>query len=175
MNDRSSDTFLGQDVHGNTFWEFKDKLNAQRLRRIVRYSHKPHLGDVNISPQWHQWLRQTRYEPPTLEEQQADIDRQTQLKYLAMKANERWASKPSFLDKSPEQPKPATLSKDSGGYPQATESLENEANIPTDASAADPEPPRPTKGPGLRKQARSGGPSENWQPESWSPGPAKKR
>lgn len=40
---------LGFDLAGNTFWEFKDSLNANRLRRIVRYGYQVHLADVNIS------------------------------------------------------------------------------------------------------------------------------
>ena len=27
----------GADLHGNTFWEFKDALNAGRLRRMVKH------------------------------------------------------------------------------------------------------------------------------------------
>lgn len=39
----------GFDLSGNTFWEFKDQLNAQRLRRIVKYGRNTHYGDVNVS------------------------------------------------------------------------------------------------------------------------------
>lgn len=42
-------SYQGQDLQGNTFWEFRDALNANRLRRIVKYNSKAHLGDVNIS------------------------------------------------------------------------------------------------------------------------------
>lgn len=40
---------VGADLSGNTFWEFKDALNANRLRRIVRYTSKIHYADVKIS------------------------------------------------------------------------------------------------------------------------------
>ena len=39
----------GSDLSGNTFWEFKDALNAQRFRRIVKYSKAGHYSDVKIS------------------------------------------------------------------------------------------------------------------------------
>lgn len=39
----------GVDLAGNSFWEFKDALNAGRLRRIVKYSRHAHYGDVKIS------------------------------------------------------------------------------------------------------------------------------
>lgn len=40
---------IGADLSGNTFWEFKDQLNANRLRRIVKYSRKAHVADVRVS------------------------------------------------------------------------------------------------------------------------------
>ena len=42
-------TLIGADLSGNTFWEFQDQLNANRLRRIVRYSAKAHYADIKIS------------------------------------------------------------------------------------------------------------------------------
>lgn len=39
----------GADLAGNTFWEFKDALNANRLRRIVRYTRAGHYADIKIS------------------------------------------------------------------------------------------------------------------------------
>lgn len=41
--------FVGTDLAGNTFWEFKDALHSNRYRRIVKYSRKTHYGDVKIS------------------------------------------------------------------------------------------------------------------------------
>lgn len=92
---------------GNTFWEFKDQLNAERLRRTVRYSRKTHYADVQVSPQWHQWLRHTRWEPPTLQEQAADVARQTQLKHNARLADERWAAKGKYIEGA--KPAPNTI------------------------------------------------------------------
>lgn len=40
---------IGVDLLGNTFWEFKDSLNSNRLRRIVKYNRKVHYADVKIS------------------------------------------------------------------------------------------------------------------------------
>lgn len=40
---------IGFDLTGNTFWEFKDALNANRLRRIVHYDRKAHYADVKLS------------------------------------------------------------------------------------------------------------------------------
>jgi len=73
------------------------------MRRIVQYPSSTHYSDIKISPQWHQWLRHTRSEPPSLTEQAQDIVRQRNLKRLAAEADARWAAKPSFLD-SPGQP-----------------------------------------------------------------------
>ncbi|KAJ5020632.1 hypothetical protein J3E73DRAFT_360222 [Bipolaris maydis] len=54
---------VGFDLHGNTFWEFKDALHSLRNRRIAKYSRSTHYGDVQISPSWMQWLRHTRFDP----------------------------------------------------------------------------------------------------------------
>ena len=44
-----------------------------------------------------QWLRHTRYEAPTLNEQHLDIKRQAQIKQLAAQADARWAAQASYL------------------------------------------------------------------------------
>lgn len=125
-------TFLvGLDLSGNTFWEFKDALNAgsHRMRRIVKYPRSTHYSEINISPQWHQWLRHTRDNPPSIAEQSQDLVRQDRLKMLAAEADARWAAKPSFLDapgKQQGQPLPAMGVKDPGGYAPPTEPPEKE-------------------------------------------------
>src|ERR1700722_14952086 len=55
-----------------------------------------------------QWLRHTRFDPPSLVEQQADQIRQERIKILAAAADERWASKPSVLD-PPEKQQPIQM------------------------------------------------------------------
>ena len=47
LADRSMST--GMDLAGNTFWEFKDSMNANRLRRIAQYNPKTHYADIQIS------------------------------------------------------------------------------------------------------------------------------
>jgi len=115
---------VGLDLQGNTFWEFKDTLNAgsNRMRRIVQYPTSVHLSEINISPQWHQWLRHTRQHPPTLTEQSQDLVRQRNLKILAAEADARWAAKPSFLD----APVNGTQLKDPGEYAHTTAPAEKE-------------------------------------------------
>jgi len=44
--------FIGFDTAGNSFWEFKDALNANRLRRIVHYSRKVEYADVKLSREY---------------------------------------------------------------------------------------------------------------------------
>ncbi|MCJ1311867.1 hypothetical protein MMC25_005540 [Agyrium rufum] len=112
---------VGSDLQGNTYWEFKDTLSSDRFRRIAQYNRRTHYSDIQISPQWHQWLRHTRHDAPSLTEQSSDLQRQSQLKYLAQKADERWASVPSFLDApktnpATSQPAPGTVPRDKGGY-----------------------------------------------------------
>ncbi|KAE9380486.1 hypothetical protein N431DRAFT_323820 [Stipitochalara longipes BDJ] len=102
---------VGLDLQGNTFWEFRDTLSSHtsRMRRIVQYPASTHYSDIKISPQWHQWLRHTRSNPPSLTEQSQDVIRRQNLKVLAAEADARWAAKPSFLD-SPGQARTQPLS-----------------------------------------------------------------
>lgn len=208
---------VGLDLQGNTFWEFRDTLNSHknRMRRIVQYPPSTPYSDVNISPQWHQWLRHTRRDPPSIAEQSQDLIRQENLKVLAAQADARWAAKPSFLDKPREtgQPAPALegLILESDPKEQvAQESPEVEdvgwdgevrAQVPGKAGeglkeAEEPEDLAKGEAPKMQvpdhkrhpfnvrpddtrvkdkkykedpwKQAR-GAPSEEWQPEAWTP------
>jgi NADH dehydrogenase [ubiquinone] 1 alpha subcomplex assembly factor 2 len=52
-----------------------------------------------------QWLRHTRFEPPTVAEQQQDLRRRETIKLLAARADQRWAEKPSALD-APDKQQP---------------------------------------------------------------------
>jgi NADH dehydrogenase [ubiquinone] 1 alpha subcomplex assembly factor 2 len=55
-----------------------------------------------------QWLRHTRFEPPTVAEQHQDMARQERMKTLAAQADARWASKPSALD-APDKQQPVQM------------------------------------------------------------------
>ncbi|KAJ5777886.1 hypothetical protein N7520_001132 [Penicillium odoratum] len=161
---------VGQDLAGNTFWEFKDQLNAGRYRRIVKFDPKTHYGDVQVTPQWHQWLRYVRPTPPTLEEQRQDLVRQAQMKELARLADERWASKPSFLDKPKTQQKVPGI--ETGNATTNTNTVS--ADAPS-SSAPAPVPEPTSTPPKTRKEenpwakADRQNPGANWQPEAWSP------
>ncbi|MCJ1282719.1 hypothetical protein MMC26_002044 [Xylographa opegraphella] len=178
--------YAGQcsDLSGNTFWEFKDSLTAGRLRRIAEADPRVHYSDIKLSPQWHQWLRHTRADPPSLEEQQLDIQRQAQLKQLARLADERWAAKPSFLDapKERSQPGPATLPRDPGGYVGQTEPDEKEGvrNLVAGVddmveSNNDSKVTQQYKGKDNPWKTRKGNPGEDWQPAAWTPGSTNRR
>jgi NADH dehydrogenase [ubiquinone] 1 alpha subcomplex assembly factor 2 len=135
----------------------------------------PLLEDLSLTlsdsiAQWHQWLRYVRQDPPSLEEQQQDLIRQAQIKELARLADERWASKPSFLDKpNTRQTLPPTETSEPTVNP-ATESRQDApASTP---STSTPEPaaskPKPLKEDPWAK-ANPGNPGDTWQPESWTP------
>lgn len=52
--------FLGEDLAGNTFWEFKDVLNASRFRRIVRFDPKTHFSDVQVTREFYRMRERCR-------------------------------------------------------------------------------------------------------------------
>ena len=158
------------DLSGNTFWEFKDAINAQRMRRIVRYNPRAHYSDIKISPQWHQWLRQVRADAPSVQEQQADVHRQASMKHLAQKADERWANAPSFLDK----PRESGISKPALEQPPGTLARPETDLGATRATERDQEVSQMAEG---KKDPweRAKAPGEGWQPEAWNPSSAPAR
>ncbi|KAF2110725.1 hypothetical protein BDV96DRAFT_198910 [Lophiotrema nucula] len=187
----------GFDLEGNTYWEFKDVVHALRNRRIVKYARWTHHGDVNVPPQWMQWLRHTRFEPPSINEQRADVFRREQMKVLAAEADARWASKPSAMD-APDKQQPAHMlesrdvnsgirqanvdedARDSTERPRTTEEVEATPQAAAEAQESKETPvsaqgkvKTPKESPW--KQPPKGGPGEEWQPESWSPAPARRR
>ncbi|EGD94811.1 hypothetical protein TESG_02314 [Trichophyton tonsurans CBS 112818] len=161
---------VGNDLAGNTYWEFKDSLKPGRFRRIVKASPKIHYADVKVPPQWHQWLRYVRPEPPSIEEQQNELLRQQRIKYLAQQADERWASKPSFLDKPAQQDAPARQSQQPSYYTTRQSTGAETAKVQQEQHP-DAKGGKKMKNPWDRA---AGGPSENWQPESWSPSVSKR-
>jgi len=139
-----------------------------------------------------QWLRHTRYDAPTIADQQAEVQRRAQIKMLAAQADARWAAKASVLD-GPDKQQPVQVleSRDpNAGVSQmnaAADASEKAAPLTVDktmeeASQPDDAPTLKTKIP-MRsepkdtpwKHSAKGNPGDEWQPASWSPGPAKRR
>ncbi|KAG6054739.1 hypothetical protein E4U17_003502 [Claviceps sp. LM77 group G4] len=99
--------FIGYDLQGNTYWEFKLTSADTRMRRIVNYPSKTYNSQVKVPPLWHQWLRYARNTPPSLDEQHGDVLRKERMKVLAAEADARWEAKPRLL--ATDEPSQATL------------------------------------------------------------------
>ena len=141
--------------------------------------------------QWYQWLRHTREDAPSIDEQQYDVSRQAMLKQLAARADERWKSIPSFRDPPKlQQPVPAIGVNDPGGYVAPEGQLESEesmANAVASQESNDAPKSQPSDAVAKRearerrheqspwKAPQKGAPSENWQPDSWTPGAVQRR
>lgn len=140
------------------------RSEGERWRRIVHYPRSTHYSSVKVSPQWHQWLRYTRDDPPSFSEQQGDVVRQARMKQLAAEADARWDAKPRVMDApggATGQPVPAL---DTGGVKAEAKKQEQKTQGEEETDKKDP-----------WAKARAQGPGESWQPEAWSPTPAKKR
>ncbi|KAF2458544.1 hypothetical protein BDY21DRAFT_410597 [Lineolata rhizophorae] len=87
----------GSDLAGNTYWEFKDAATSRRARRIVRAARRTPLSDLDLPPQWTQWLRHARPDPPALADLARDVARQARLRELAAAADARWAARAPAL------------------------------------------------------------------------------
>lgn len=117
------------------------------------------------------------------------------MKQLAAEADERWNSVPSFLDApNKQQPQPAIGVQDPGGYLPKTEledqhGAERAARVQEDVkTAVDGEAgsedrvtrkkqervKKPRKENPWAENISKGAPSENWQPDTWSPGVAQR-
>jgi NADH dehydrogenase [ubiquinone] 1 alpha subcomplex assembly factor 2 len=164
--------FLGFDLQGNTFWEFRltrgAKESDERWRRIVSYPRSTHYSQVKVSPQWHQWLRHTRREAPTLEEQRDELVRQERIKYLAAEADARWEAKPRVMEAPREEQQAREL-------PLVEERTQQQ--VEEEAGAGSPQAAKKekidAKDPWARAKAQ--GPSEKWQPTAWDPTAARKK
>ncbi|KAK7987440.1 LuxS/MPP-like metallohydrolase [Apiospora arundinis] len=193
---------VGSDLSGNTYWVFRltgntpppspsdtpayqSSADDTRWRRIVKYPRSTHYSDVQVPPQWHQWLRYQRHDPPSLQEQQENVLRRQRMKVLAAEADARWAAKPSFLDQPAGQPAP-----NAAAATQAQDALtsSSSANADDATTTQGEEGKEPTKGEEEKtkkktleekedpwKKATASGPSEEWQPTAWSPNNARKR
>ena len=100
-------------------------------------------------------------------EQQADVARQRDLKYLVQAADARWTAKPSVLDK------PGQKSWESGvDERRIKETLGVDGEASDKRSAGETiQKDKPKDNPWKVKQ---GNPGEGWQPDAWSPGLSKK-
>lgn len=103
------------------------------------------------------------------------------MKQLAVQADERWKSIPSYLDApAKKQPVPATGMRDSGGNAQAVpegrtamSAVKSEAEQSIQSEKVDEGARRQRtreREENPWKRAERGAPSENWQPQQWSPG-----
>ncbi|KAJ6257300.1 hypothetical protein Dda_8189 [Drechslerella dactyloides] len=187
--------FVGMDLDGNTFWEFRQALVAGRPRRIMDFRGGRHTlvnyAEMVVDPQWHQWLRATRLEPPSIEELQADVLRRQVILERARLADERWARGNSVLDRPREsEVERLRASADATAASSGTATATSTAAVATSTADAGVE-----TGAGARqavrdttveemearlaveREAREGGerkgwasgPSEEFQPAAWTP------
>ncbi|KAF4455132.1 hypothetical protein F53441_2452 [Fusarium austroafricanum] len=161
---------MGYDLQGNTYWEFRLKRGAEsneRWRRIVKYPRSTHYSSVKVSPQWHQWLRHTREEPPSIEEQHSDVMRRVRMQKLAAEADARWEAKPRVMEAP--QAAPAPLLSPAKASP--LQHIGKGKQVDTGAKKVE-EDVEKKDDPWAKAKARA--PGETWQPTSWTPTATKK-
>ncbi|KAH6978461.1 hypothetical protein EDB82DRAFT_504811 [Fusarium venenatum] len=171
LHDSFTYTPPGFDLQGNTYWEFRLTRGAEsreRWRRIVQYPGSTHLSSVKVSPMWHQWLRHTREEPPTIEEQQGDVVRQARMKTLAAEADARWEAKPRVMEAPQAAPAPLLQSANAGSLGQDSKGVQADTSAKKIKDKAEKK-----DDPWAKAKAKA--PGETWQPSAWTPPAAKKR
>ncbi|TFK88158.1 hypothetical protein K466DRAFT_585795 [Polyporus arcularius HHB13444] len=86
---RSPTGFVGRDLEGNKFFEYPSVSDdPRRTKRVVKYAPGRDMlhyvsGERRLAVQWTSWLTHTRSHPPTLEELQADLERQRRVRLNA--------------------------------------------------------------------------------------------
>ncbi|KAK6355813.1 hypothetical protein TWF718_000194 [Orbilia javanica] len=173
--------FIGMDLEGNTFWEFRDRLVAYRPRRIMDFRGGVHsfvnYSDFKVDPQWHQWLRATRVEPPTIQELQDEITRQKIMVERARLADERWAKAGTLLKKPGEKEirklqasAMATEASDGSLIGRIKEREEERVAVKVgkETTVQDMEERLKVERE-KREKGRPSGPSEGFQPAAWAP------
>ncbi|UNI14324.1 hypothetical protein JDV02_000963 [Purpureocillium takamizusanense] len=193
--------FVGYDLQGNTFWEFRlttrgggdtsgrdstaaGAASSERWRRIVHYPRSTHYSDVKVSPLWHQWLRHTRPDAPSLAEQRGDVARQERVKRLAAEADARWDAKPRVMESPEDVAARAALLDPQGSAPAAAAAVAAaEGEVPSDEQRQQQQQQQqqtarsgghaPEHDPWAKGRAQ--GPGEKWQPAAWAPTAARKR
>ncbi|KAI8976715.1 hypothetical protein BD414DRAFT_496333 [Trametes punicea] len=89
--------YVGRDLEGNQFFEYPGVSDdSRRTKRIVKYAEGRDMweyvgGNKRLAVQWTAWLTHTRRHPPTIEELQADLERQRRVLFNAamIQARER--------------------------------------------------------------------------------------
>lgn len=161
-------------------------LMSSLLVRLRMHCHDSKLHILTSVAQWIQWLRHTRTDPPTIQEQRLDQTRQLQLKQLAAEADRRWAEKPSFLDPpSKQQPSLDHQTNDPAGYVGQTEP-ERRQGV-SNLSAAPDELQEGAQGQDIKKSRFRGDTKDNRrrssafsttqdaQPDAWAPQTSRRR
>ena len=149
----------GRDLNGQAYYFYRPSLSSP-VRRMLRHDNKTAYSDLQIPPQWYQWLHYTRATPPSLQELQMDSLRQEQLKVLARQADERWESKPKVMEGPRKRPSFALGAGDGEiagqGEGKNADQLDKKAQ---EVKAKNPWRKRTSQNPG-----------QGYQPEAWTPG-----
>jgi NADH dehydrogenase [ubiquinone] 1 alpha subcomplex assembly factor 2 len=178
---------IGSDLSGNTFWEYLPPgvSKAARPRRILRPAKATHHSDVQVSPQWHQWLKQTRVDAPSIQEQLRDLQRIQELQVNARLADARWEAKARYIEKPKTEDAEVSAQRKTfggmdgvkadgptavGGEMPRTEPESKENARP----AVDTQIPKGTADPWKKAEETGQNPGAKWQPEAWTPGPKRR-
>lgn len=172
--------FKGFDLDGNEFYESYNALHPTKPRRTVKYVKDGHYTDNQVTPQWMSWLRYTRPQAPTLEELRQEVYRIQSTRQNAALVSARWeeerarlnltapvgtAADAPGIDEGRERAQSVERQNDRmetlGEARKQEESIQGRKN--EDASQSDYIP-----APGSRDE------KGEWQPESWTPGPARR-
>ncbi|KAI9458571.1 hypothetical protein BJY52DRAFT_1212084 [Lactarius psammicola] len=176
---------VGRDLEGNRFFEYPslsdDPLRTRRRVQYRVYEDMWHyIGGTRRLPgsfQWVSWLSHTRPDPPSLEELQADLERQRRVLHnvAVLQARDRderariSAVQAPSVTESP--PLPTTENLPMGQRHENTQSVEAPEPPPYSSHSK----PKQASHPSPVSELPPIGKDRDWQPEAWTPQTTRRR
>lgn len=176
----------GTDLSRNRYFYFRPTLSSTAPpRRIMqpfagsgrRTGSLGGYADVRVPVQWHQWLRYTREEPPSLGELREDVVRQERMRILAREADRRWEMEKRRLEGGKRtdvegEGKERKILVSAGG--EIVENDGGERMVDDESKKGEPGLKRKQETSPWKRRDR-GTPGDEFQPEAWMPSSLKNR
>ncbi|KAK9462165.1 uncharacterized protein V1516DRAFT_663876 [Lipomyces oligophaga] len=165
-----SKILVGMDLEENTFWEFVNKNKFARPRRIVElYNSRMSYVDYELPPQWSQWLRHARQDPPSIEELENEELRIASINERVRQAQSRWESRPL---KTHSSVAPGSVSPQ--GMPGMSMVHDTTDSRPSQDTSQQSKVPKDHESHSIMHDSKHSSVASNFEPEAWNKPPVKR-
>ncbi|KAI0763101.1 hypothetical protein BD413DRAFT_606786 [Trametes elegans] len=163
---RNPKGYVGRDLEGNQYFEYPGiHDDPSRTKRVVKYAQGRDMwayigGRRRLAVQWTAWLTHTRHHPPSLEELQADLERQRRLMLNVARIEAR------------DREEAARIAAIQQNITRPLVAPPSDSSVVDDSAQASPQPQKrvPTSPPAEPGPAQREPPAD--QPSPWKPPPS---